>query len=617
MKIFKRLQSKLPIRLLLHLVILFIIINGILMLYSNELNKKNIRAATLAERVLFEAKLPHDFSIRDADIALRGFALAGEERFLFATVPRVRLEMEKSFETVDSILNSQGFTSKSGLEKIEQYKREVRAFNDHQNKLVNLIRSGKKDLFLTEFKTDAGSQLYPSFVDAIEEVNSFELAILQHNESRSKFFSMLAFWLQLITLVFVSPLLFYITIRIAKEKEQDKMTEALRVNAKVTSAKEEVLSVLSHEIRTPLNSMIGLAHVLSRRDPRADQKEVIHTLASSADHLMNIVNDILDFNKIQAKGISLELLPFDLRTVLNHIHSMFIRIAEDRNLALSIQVDNSIPNFLMGDPTRLTQVLSNLVSNGLKFTPAGSVTLNAKIIDKDEHIATIEFVVRDTGLGIAQHEIKNIFLPFQQEKNIHGKFGGTGLGLAIVKNLVELMGGNVAVTSTHGEGSTFTVRIPFRVQQKNIEAAIDQQLDTTPTILLKGKKILYVEDVESNWFLVNSILEDYSMTCENIENGTKARTIVCDNKYDLILLDIQLPDMDGFEVARAIRTDASSLNKTTPIILFSASSNVSEEELQGCGANDLLGKPFKQETLIQKMASLIEQAKTASQLKNE
>ena len=266
------------------------------------------------------------------------------------------------------------------------------------------------------------------------------------------------------------------------------MTEALRVNAKVTSAKEEVLSVLSHEIRTPLNSMIGLAHVLSRRDPRADQKEVIHTLASSADHLMNIVNDILDFNKIQAKGISLELLPFDLRTVLNHIHSMFIRIAEDRNLALSIQVDNSIPNFLMGDPTRLTQVLSNLVSNGLKFTPAGSVTLNAKIIDKDEHIATIEFVVRDTGLGIAQHEIKNIFLPFQQEKNIHGKFGGTGLGLAIVKNLVELMGGNVAVTSTHGEGSTFTVRIPFRVQQKNIEAAIDQQLDTTPTILLKGKK---------------------------------------------------------------------------------------------------------------------------------
>jgi signal transduction histidine kinase/BarA-like signal transduction histidine kinase len=617
MKIFTRLQSKLPIRLLLYLVILFIIINGILMLYSNELNKNNIQAATLAERVLFEAKLPHDFSIRDADIALRGFALAGEERFLFATVLRVRLEMEKSFEMVDSILNSQGFTSKSGLEKIEQYKREVRAFNDHQNKLVNLIRNGKKDLFLTEFKTDAGSQLYPSFVDAIEEVNSFELSILQRNESRSKFFSMLAFWLQLITLVFVSPLLFYITIRIAKEKEQDKMAEVMRVNAKVTSAKEEVLSILSHEIRTPLNSVIGLTHVLSRRDPRGDQKEVINTLASSADHLMHIVNDILDFNKIQAKGISLELLPFDLRTVLNQIHSMFIRIAGDKNLTLSVQVDSSIPNSLTGDPTRLTQILSNLVSNGLKFTPAGSVTLNAKLIDQDEHIATIEFVVQDTGLGIAPHEMQNIFLPFKQEKNVHGKFGGTGLGLTIVKNLAELMGGNVSVSSIQGEGSTFNVRIPFSVQQEDIQAATNQQLEPSPFNTLKGKRILYVEDVESNWFLVNSILEDHSMTCVNVENGTKAMAAVLDNKYDVILLDVQLPDMNGFEVARAIRTDSGSLNKSTPIILFSAFTNINEDELTKCGANDLLGKPFKPETLIQKMAGLIGQAKTVAQFKNE
>ncbi len=605
MKTFSQLLSRLPIQLILYLVIVFIILNGIVMLYSNELNKKNIEAATLAERVLFEAKLPHDFSIRDADIALRGFALTGEERFLFATVQRVRLEMEKSFEIVDSILNSQGFSSKAGLEKIERYKREVRAFNDHQNKLVNLIRSGKKDLFLTEFKTDAGSQLYPSFVDAVEEVNSFELSILQQNASRSNFFSMLAFWLQTVTLVFVSPLLFYITIRIAKDKEHDKLAEVVRVNAKVTSAKEEVLSILSHEIRTPLNSVIGLAHVLSRRDPRADQKEIISTLASSADHLMHIVNDILDFNKIQAKGISLELLSFDLRTVLNQIHSMFIRIAEDRNLTLSIQVDSSIPNSLMGDSTRLTQVLSNLVSNGLKFTPTGGVTLNAKLIDQDEHIATIEFVVQDTGLGIAPHEMQNIFLPFKQEKNVHGKFGGTGLGLTIVKNLAELMGGNVSVSSIQGEGSTFNVRIPFSVQQEHIQATTDQQLEPSPFNTLKGKRILYVEDVESNWFLVNSILEDYSMTCENVENGTKARTVVCGDKYDLILLDVQLPDMDGFEVARAIRMDPDSKNKSTPIILFSASTNISEDELIKCGANDLLGKPFKQETLIQKIVNLI------------
>ena len=258
-----------------------------------------------------------------------------------------------------------------------------------------------------------------------------------------------------------------------RKKEQDKLSEEFKAKTEIATAREEVLSTLSHEIRTPLNSVIGLAHVLSKRDPRADQKEIILTLGSSADHLLHIVNDILDFNKIQAKGISLELLPFDLRTVLNQIHSMFLRIAEDRNLALSVQVDSSIPNALIGDATRLIQVLSNLVSNGLKFTLAGSVNLNAKLIDLDVGITTIEFIVRDTGLGIAQTEIENIFLPFQQEKNIHGKFGGTGLGLTIVKNLVELMGGNVAVTSTHGEGSTFTVLIPFKVHLEKIQAATD------------------------------------------------------------------------------------------------------------------------------------------------
>ncbi len=421
----------------------------------------------------------------------------------------------------------------------------------------------------------------------------------------------IAITLALIASVIASVL--YIRNYNTKRKiEQDKLAEEFRVKAEIASAKEEILSILSHEIRTPLNSVIGLTHVLSRRDPRADQEEIIHTLEASADHLMHIVNDILDFNKIQAKGISLELLPFDLRTVLNQIHSMFIRIAEDRNLALSVQVDSSIPNALMGDATRLIQVLSNLVSNGLKFTLAGSVNLNAKLISLDGMIANIEFVVRDTGLGIAQHEIENIFLPFQQEKNVHGKFGGTGLGLTIVKNLVELMGGNVAVTSTHGEGSTFTMCIPFRVQQENIEAAADQQLNPTPQGSLKEKKILYVEDVESNWFLVKSILEDYSMTCENVEDGTKARAIVCDNKYDLILLDIQLPDMDGFEVARAIRTDSGSLNKTTPIILFSALTNFDGEDLKACGANDLLGKPFQQEILIRKIAALIGQTQSAS-----
>ncbi len=610
------LLQKISIRIILYAVVAIIVLNGILMLYSRELNRQFIRQTIIADRLLFEAKLPHDFSIRDADIALRGYALSGEESFLFATIPRVRLEIERSFDKVDSVLNLQGFKSEDGLAKIETYKREIRAFNDHQYALVNLIRSGNTDLFMENFKSDAGSNLYPSFVDAIEEVNTFELAILTRYEFLLKLVSISSFWLQVVTLVLVAPLLLYVSRRISKQREEDMMKEEFRVKTEINNTKEEMLSILSHEIRTPLNSMIGLTHVLARRDPRPDQKEVIRTLEASGDHLMHMVNDILDYNKIQAERLTLEQVPFTLSDVLRQVHSMFYRIAEENGVEFAVKVESSIPQFLIGDSNRLIQILNNLIGNALKFTSVGRVNLNVRLITRDDNGVILRIGVEDTGIGIHEKEIDNIFLPFSQERSIQGKFGGTGLGLTIVKKLVELMTGNITVSSLSGKGSTFTVTLPFGVDESQFVPIANGEENISSNSALKGRRVLYVEDVASNRFLVNSILEDYAVACDNAENGEEGLVLIRKNKYDVILLDIQLPDMSGYEVCQFIRNDSASVNKTTPIILFTAFSNISQEEVERYRANDLLGKPFKTGKLIEKMEALVIKGDSSSYSKN-
>ena len=201
-----------------------------------------------------------------------------------------------------------------------------------------------------------------------------------------------------------------------------------------------MVAVMSHEIRTPLNSMIGLAHVLKRRNPRPDQTEIIDTMKTSGDHLLHLVNDVLDYNKIQAGKLDLEVLPFNLIDVLKQLHSMFMRAAEEKNLHFSVQLSTSLPTLLIGDPTRLLQILSNLVTNAIKFTTEGSVTLYARTLEQSEQMCTIELKVEDTGIGIAEEKLPLLCEPFSQlSPETHRQYGGSGLGLWIVKNLVVVM----------------------------------------------------------------------------------------------------------------------------------------------------------------------------------
>jgi signal transduction histidine kinase/ligand-binding sensor domain-containing protein/CheY-like chemotaxis protein len=365
-------------------------------------------------------------------------------------------------------------------------------------------------------------------------------------------------------------------------------------------SKENMLSVMSHEIRTPLNSMIGLTHVLKRRSPRPDQIEIIDTLKTSGDHLLHLVNDVLDYNKIQARKLDLEILPFNLIDTFKQLHSMFTRAAEEKNILFSAQISTSLPALLAGDPTRLLQILSNLLSNAIKFTSEGAVTLYARTKDQSEQICTIEFKVEDTGIGIPADKLHVIYEPFSQlGAETHRQYGGSGLGLLIVKNLVEAMKGTVTFESTPGKGTTFTVVIPFAIECAS--ETYDQNNNQPKLSILKGLQILYTEDVKSNQFLVKTLLADHEINCDIANDGEETIAKISEKEFDVILLDVQLPDMDGFELTTKIRNNAQSKNSKTPIILFSAHTGINDEKIKSCGANDFIGKPFQPDDLLLKI----------------
>jgi CheY-like chemotaxis protein len=291
---------------------------------------------------------------------------------------------------------------------------------------------------------------------------------------------------------------------------------------------------------------------------------------------------------------------FNLIDILKQLHAMFVRAAEEKNIHLNIQISSSLPPLLKGDPTRLLQILTNLVSNAIKFTTEGSVTLYARTTDQLEQMCTIEFKVEDTGIGIPADKLHRLYEPFSQlGPETHRKYGGSGLGLVIVKNLVEAMKGSITFNSIPGKNTTVTVTIPFTIEHDTERH--DQRISPPKPEVLKGLRILYAEDVESNQFLVKMLLADHEIDCDITNDGTETIAKISEQEFDVILLDVQLPDIDGYEVAAKIRSDEFSKNKKTPIVLFSAHTGINHEKIESCGANDIIGKPFQPEDLLLKI----------------
>ncbi|MEZ5014234.1 MAG: ATP-binding protein [Chitinophagales bacterium] len=389
-----------------------------------------------------------------------------------------------------------------------------------------------------------------------------------------------------------------------KELEQEK--ERAEHSEKV---KEQFLANMSHEIRTPMNAILGMTRLLLEKGPREDQLKYLNSIKHASDNLLVIINDILDLSKIEAGKINFEHIAFDLRQELQSVYETMKINADEKKLELRIDIQEDVPQFVSGDPYRLSQILLNLAGNAIKFTEQGNVTIHAAAEKVQEDTVQIQFRVTDTGIGIAQEKLNVIFDMFTQEtSSTTRKFGGTGLGLAICKRLVEMQGGNMQVESIPGKGSVFGFSIQYEVVNKAEVPKEEEHLQALPVNKLKNVRILLAEDNEFNQMVavdsIESILPEAKV--DVAKNGREAVEMVENGNYDLILMDIQMPEMDGHEATRAIRTHSSARVHNIPIIAMTAS--VIKAEVDKCfesGMNAFVGKPFNMDELLDKMSKVI------------
>ena len=389
-------------------------------------------------------------------------------------------------------------------------------------------------------------------------------------------------------------------IRQRKEKEKELIEERRRAES-AAKAKEDFLSMMSHEIRTPMNAVIGMTHLLIEENPKPEQEENLKILRLSAENLLNLVNDILDFNKIEAGKIILEEAEFDLEELLLNIKSGFINQAKQKDIELRTFLDPGIPRRLLGDPVRISQVLYNLVSNAIKFTETGNVTVSIKSMEEDDQDVSLKFVVTDTGIGIARDKLESVFDSFvQANTGITRRFGGSGLGLSIVKRLLELMDSKILVRSEEGKGSEFSFILHLSVSNLTVEAASKPVPGGQPD--LKGVRILVVEDNAVNQMVIKKFLRKWNAHMDTAHNGLEAINILKNEKYDLILMDLQMPEMDGFTATKKIRAMRQGNLHDIPIIALTASVQVnSKHRVFEVGMDDFVTKPFNPEELLQKI----------------
>jgi len=402
-----------------------------------------------------------------------------------------------------------------------------------------------------------------------------------------------------------------ITDRIKIEKE---LQQAKKETEEAAKAKETFLVNMSHEIRTPMNGIMGITDLLSKTELTSRQKEYAHLIKESANNLLVIINDVLDFEKMMAGKLELESIPFNIAQKLKYAVETFRYKAEEKDLY--IQFNNHLSDNLLveGDPFRLNQIVLNLIGNAIKFTEEGGITVSISIVETKADTAYIQIIISDTGIGIDKKQIENIFNPYAQAKaDISRKYGGTGLGLSICKNLIELQKGTIVVNSQENKGSDFVVTIPF-ILSKLTSLKEEKKVNH---ISMKGKKILIAEDVEINQYVVRNILELWGCDVTIVENGKKAVEAVKKDDYDMILMDIQMPEMNGFEATEAIRK-LDKQKGSIPIIAVTANSLKGiNARYNNCGMTDYLIKPYNEENLFTVMDKIINKtSNSASQNQN-
>jgi PAS domain S-box-containing protein len=386
----------------------------------------------------------------------------------------------------------------------------------------------------------------------------------------------------------------------ARRQAEDALRQANAELERATQAKSAFLATMSHEMRTPLNGVIGLISLLQGTPLTPRQREYVSALQASGDALLGLISDILDFSKIEAGQLSLERQPLDLRQLVHEVAALFAAQARTKGLDLHAQVDAAVPRLLTGDPVRLRQVLLNLAGNALKFTEQGEVGVGVTLVEESVEEALLRVVVRDTGIGIAPAMQEALFAPFvQADTSTTRRYGGTGLGLAIAKRLVELMGGEIGVESTPGVGSTFwlTLRLARGVAADATPAA---RTASGPAEAGPRGRVLVAEDNAINRLVAVGLLESLGYVVETAETGRQAAEAVRTHHYDLVLMDLHMPDLNGFEATAAIRQQEKAVGqgRRLPIVALTADAMMGDaDKSRAAGLDDHLTKPLTRERL--------------------
>ena len=456
----------------------------------------------------------------------------------------------------------------------------------NENDLKVLEESGEIDLIGTPCKVWMGVPL------RVEE-NIIGVMCLQDYNDENKFSPD-----DLYVLDFIAN---QIALSIQRRIMLDNLLIARQKAEDAAKSKQLFMSTLSHEIRTPLNEVIGITNLLMQGHPREDQMDFIKTLKFSGNHLLTLVNDVLDYNKMESGKVLFEQTQFNLSDFLDEIMRSYSFRSKAKNLSFDLKKDQNLPQEVIGDPIRLNQILSNLLSNALKFTNHGSINVLVREIVRKGTQAKIEFTVSDTGIGISGEKHSVIFDGFTQaSSDTTRQYGGTGLGLAICKKLIELQGGYIQLESEPDKGSTFRFAIPLGISEKAVDGLKTEAQESYTG--LEGKKILVAEDNKINFFVANKFLTGWGVKVTHAENGQLVLEKVNIEDFDLILMDLQMPVMDGIEASRIIRKSNIQRIKSIPIVALTAAiMSESHDRIEGIHINDYVLKPFKPHDLFERI----------------
>jgi len=388
-----------------------------------------------------------------------------------------------------------------------------------------------------------------------------------------------------------------------RKRAEDELLKAKLHAETLARTKQEFLANLSHEIRTPMNAIVGIVQLLADSELNSEQREYLKSIDFASDNLLNIINDVLDLSKLEAGQVVYERIPFNVKEVVTRTADIFRLKAQEKGLVLEVSHGPEIPTMVTGDPTRLNQILANLISNAIKFTDSGTVKVATRMVKETGSGVVLEFAVSDTGIGIAAEKQQKIFESFgQADSDTTRKFGGTGLGLTIIKRLAEDMDGRVGLKSALGEGSVFTVTLPFTLEEAADEQKEEQERPTADLSRLSGMCGLIAEDNELNRMVATRFLEAAGIVVQCAVNGLEAVQMAAEKDYDFILMDIQMPELDGYGATRRIRESGNRV----PIIAMTAHAFSGErEKCIAAGMDSYLTKPVRRELLHSRIAEFI------------